>query len=321
MLENTSFAFVANLLDVQCNLPFNVIENCYFQKANSIQIAQIKKYLSDSGYLYGLSKFNLSPYELVYIEDLSKPTQKSFKSQQLEEDWKYYILTFNGNNSIIYDLSLAANLAKVELEFGLQFIRHPESEGFGILKNPIHSFNYFHEMNTNSFLTEPAEYIDEKILQDIGSIYSNYKQLDETRYPDIKQAIQMLEDLKHIPNHSKFKVLGLFTIIEFLITHKPIDTGDSIIRQVTTKIPLLSKRFSEELDYSKFFGNTPQNTIWKKLYAYRSNIAHGGQSDFAKELSVLKDDLTVKKFLKLAVKMLLQHSLIEPQLYTDLREC
>ena len=148
MSENTSFAFVANLLDVNCNLPFKVIEDCYLKKADSIQISQIKKSLLDSVYFYELYKFNLSPYELVYVEDLNTPNQKT-----------------------------------------------------------------------------------------------------------------------------------------------------------------------------QFFPNTSESAIWKKLYAYRSNIAHGSKPDFAKELLVLKDDSTAQNFLKLVVKMLLRHSLIEPQLYTDLKEC
>lgn len=319
MSENASFAFVANLLDIKCNLPFKIIEDCYFQKANSIQIDQIKNCLSYSGYFSDFFRFNLSPYELAYVEDLNTPNFKSFKSQHLEpENWKYYIINFYGNNSIISDLAEAANLAEIELEFGLQFIYHEESKDFGIQKNPTSTFNYFHEMSSGLPSTES---IDGVTLQNIGSVYQNYQQLDKIKYPDIKKAINKLEELKHLPHNSEFKILGLFTIIEFLITHKSIDKGDSITGQVTNKINLLSKRFSKKLDYSQFFGNTPESTLWKKLYAYRSNIAHGGQPDFTKELQVLKDDFTAKKFLKLVVKMLLRHSLIEPQLYTDLREC
>ena len=319
MSENTSFAFVANLVNVKCDLPFKVIEDCYFQKANPIQIEHIKEYFRYSGYFPMFSSFNSSPYQFEYIEAINTLNHKSFQSQPLEpQDWKYYVINFSGNNSKISDLSVVANLTEVELEFGLQFIYHEEIKYFGIQKKPTHIFNYFYEMDSG---LPSTQFIDSVTLQDIGSIYQNYQQLDEIKYPDIKKAINKLEELKHLPHNSEFKVLGLFTIIEFLITHKSIDAGDSIIRQVTNKINLLSKRFSKKLDYSQFFGNTPESTLWKKLYAYRSNIAHGSQPDFAKELSVLTDDFTAKKFLKLVVKMLLRHSLIEPQLYTDLKEC
>ncbi len=319
MPENTSFAFVANLLDVNCNLPFKVIENCYFQKADSIQTGIIKKHLLDSGYF----SFGQCPYEVIWVEKNTEAQQnKEFTIQRLEQkDWKYYVINFQGNIGEIFNLSLAANLLEIELEFNLKFrsCDQKKSQEFGLIKNLTHAFNYFHEIE----MTVPPfiEVIDDTTLQNLGIIYKNYQQLDEIKYPDIKKAINMLEDMKHLPHNSKFKVLGLFTIIEFLITHKPIDTGDSITRQVTNKINLLSKRFINQLDYSQSFGSTPESTIWKKLYSYRSKIAHGGQPDFAKELSVLKDDLTANKFLKLVVKMLLRHSLIEPQLYTDLREC
>ncbi len=319
MSENTSLAFVTNLLDVNCNLPFKIIEDCYFQKASQSQIDEIKKYFQYSGYFPLYSSFNLSPYEFIYVESINTLNNNSLQGQRLEpQAWKYYVINFNGNNAKIYDLNMAANLIEIELEFGLQFLYHEEIKNFSIQKKPTHIFNYFYEMNSD---LPSIQSIDDVSLQDISSVYQNYQELDKIKYPDIKQAIHMLEELKHLPHNSKFKILGLFTIIEFLITHKPIDTGDSITRQVTNKINLLSKRFSNKLDYSKFFGNTPESTVWKKLYAYRSNIAHGDQPDFAKELLVLKDDSTAKKFLKLAVKMLLRHSLTEPQLYTDLKEC
>ncbi|MBC1223454.1 hypothetical protein, partial [Nostoc sp. UCD120] len=211
MSENTSFAFVANLLNVNCNLPFKVLEDCYFQKADSFQIDKIKKYFSDSGHFTQLFRFNLSPYELVYVEDTNMLQQNSLTGQHLEpQDWKYYVLNFYGGISKVYDLIMAANLVEIELEFGLQFIYYKEIKTFGIQENPTYTFNYFHEMNRSLPLSES---IDDTNLQDIGSIYQYYQQLDEIKYPDIKEAINMLQELKHIPHSSKFKVLGLFTII------------------------------------------------------------------------------------------------------------
>ncbi|RCJ30514.1 hypothetical protein A6769_33180 [Nostoc punctiforme NIES-2108] len=320
MLENTSFAFIANKLNVNCTLPIKIIENHYFQKANYIQIQEIKNHLKKSGYFSDYFQFNLSPYEFVYVQDENTPEKQNFKSQHLEpEEWKYYILAFQGNNSEIYNLQQVANLAEIELEIALVFLYHKEVGGYGIQKNPIHSFNCFFEIDRNDSYSH--ESINDTHLQEVSLIYQDFKNLDEAKYLYIKQAIKMLEELKHLPYHSKFRIIGLFTIIEFLITHKQIDTGDSITRQVTNKMALLSKRFSKQLDYSAFFKDIPESTIWKKLYAYRSCIAHGTQADFQKELSVLKDDSTARKFLKLVVKTLLRHSLSEPQLYTDLKEC
>ena len=45
MLDNVSFAFVMNLLDVRCSMPFRIFENCYFQKATAKQIELIRGFL------------------------------------------------------------------------------------------------------------------------------------------------------------------------------------------------------------------------------------------------------------------------------------
>jgi hypothetical protein len=237
------------------------------------------------------------------------------------ENWKYYVLSFQGNNSKISDLAKVANLTAIELEIGLQFLYHDEVGSFGIAKNPVHLSNYFLEMSHNDYINPDFITINDSHLQEIGLMYKLFCDLDKNKYPNIKKSIDMFNELKNLSHISSFKNLALFTIIEFLITHKPVDTGDSITRQVSTKIPLLSHRFSQEINYSQFFQSASENTIWKKLYTYRSSIAHGSEPDFTKELSVLRDEATVRKFLKFVVKKLLQHSLVEPQLYTDLKEC
>lgn len=320
MSENTSFAFIMNLLDVNCNLPFQITEGCYLKTANFNQINKIKRYLSNANYLSHFFKYNIFPYEFMYIRDVSEPNSVKVHSQRLEPDkWRYYVLEFdNKDQDKIHDLSKVANLIEVELEFCLQFMYFKELDDFGVITNTTYSFNFFHKMDSDLRLTQT---LDQEVLNGLSSTYDLFQQLDKAKYSDIQQGIDMLDDLKHLSYNSKFKVIGLFTIIEFLITHKPVDTGDSITRQVSNKMNLLSKRFTKKLDYSQFFKEASENTIWKKLYTYRSNIAHGGQPDFTKELSILKDELNAQNFLREVVKALLQHSLIEPQLYLDIREC
>jgi Apea-like HEPN len=316
MSTNTNFAFVANKYNANCKLPFEIIEGCYFQKANYTQIEQIKKYLISSGY-FQINK--VFPYEFMYTKE---ENENKYQGQYMEpENWQYYVLSFQCHNSKIYDLAMVANLTAIELEIGLQFLYHQEVGCFGILHNPIHMSNYFLEMSFNIYEIPDFLTINDSHLQEIGLIYKLFCDLDNNKYPNINKAIEMFNDLKNLSHVSPFKNLALFTIIEFLITHKPIDTGDSITRQVSNKIPLLSHRFSQEINYSQFFQSASENTIWKKLYTYRSSIAHGSEPDFTKDLSVLRDEATVRQFLKFVVKKLLQHSLVEPQLYTDLKEC
>jgi len=142
-------------------------------------------------------------------------------------------------------------------------------------------------------------------------------------FPEILRAMNMFDSLSLLPVKSEFHVLGLFAIIEMLITHNPKleDRGDSITHQMQSKIPLLSRRFDRQLDFSSFFGNATEKKVWAALYKYRSALAHGGVPDFQGDLQILKNANNAKAFLKEVVKALLRHSLQEPQLYRDLRAC
>jgi hypothetical protein len=323
MLDNVSFAFVMDLIDVKCSLPFKIIEDCYFQKATPKQVERIKQFLSTTGY-FNYSSFPYLPYEHAYILDESL-SKGGYTLQPLEiNDWRYYVLAFECTDSKIYQLAKAANISESELEFNVHFCKveglaSTGEDVYATRKNRISVFNHFYKLSNQ--VPPLSKNLEDKDLQELSSIYQDIKQLDETKFPQIKQAIEMFDDLKHLPHHSSFNILGLFTIIEFLITHKPTDTGDSLAQQVATKIPLLSRRFYKTIDYSVFDQNASETTIWKKLYTYRSNIAHGNLSDFSKELSLLKNSYTAHNFLKSVVKKLLRHALIESQLYVDLKKC
>ena len=112
-------------------------------------------------------------------------------------------------------------------------------------------------------------------------------------------------------------VVLLFSVIELLLAHNPQGGYDSLTHQISTKLPLLQRRFKQPLDYSKF--GADETKVWKTLYAYRSTIAHGGRVDFQKALKVLKGPYLVSAFLVDATRAVLRHALIEPDLVLDLR--
>jgi hypothetical protein len=119
---------------------------------------------------------------------------------------------------------------------------------------------------------------------------------------------------------TRLYVLGLFGVIESLLTHDPKGGYDRLTHQIKTKVKLLNERFSTPLDYSAF-DNLPSDKIWKPLYSFRSAIAHGRIPTFDRDLRVLKDERTAVEFLRKAAKTLLRHALEEPQLVLDLQAC
>ena len=134
-------------------------------------------------------------------------------------------------------------------------------------------------------------------------------------------AGQMLE-LEALPWHSPSKFLAYFGILESLLTikPKPNDQCASITHQIKNKIALLDHRWSPCLDYSAFNG-AKEDTVWAKMYAYRSALAHGDTPNFGSELQKLGSHENAMELLKSAVKAIARLALKEPQLMTDLRRC
>jgi hypothetical protein len=141
--------------------------------------------------------------------------------------------------------------------------------------------------------------------------------------PVLKAALQQYGQLKQINRDSPLRFLGYVAIIESLITHspEPKDPYDSLTRQVRQKMLLLGRRFALKLPYAECFPGADPNTVWTKLYAYRSCIAHGVKPDFHKSLNVLRNGECALRFTQAATKALMRHVLDEPQLVADLRKC
>ena len=137
------------------------------------------------------------------------------------------------------------------------------------------------------------------------------------KHPDIARALMQFRLVSCNPAHTLYP-LGLFAVLELLLTHDPHGNYDSLSHQIRTKIPLLERRFDCPIDYS-VFTDSKKETVWKKLYEYRSAIAHGGALQFDRGLSVLKDAPVARGFLEEATKAVLRHALKEPELVLDLR--
>lgn len=326
MLENTDFAFIVNLLDVKCNMPFEIIEGCYLQKATKEQIDYIKSYLAKIGYLsLNIYHVFLYEYDSVFIkEGIEVDLTSHNRIAPLDSnEWRYYVLAFNCPNSNIYDLGKAAYLLSTNLEFGIQFWKIPLLGGgysYGAGGALIFIFNYLQSVMQRSSFTLQGEVIEETHLVELRHLYQQIQDLDEVRYSRIKTAIEMVNNSKMLSNYTDFKLLNYYTIIEFLIMQNPKNKNNSLTKQFKTKLPKLSEEFPHIFDYSNFDKDTPKDEIWRKLYVYRSCIAHGSVPDFSEKLKELKNKDAIQIFLESGVKKMLTHALSNPQRYIDLKE-
>ncbi len=312
------WSFILNCIEITCDLPFEISTGIRINKASFDQVVKIKERLISllgGDYHKGIE----SLYEKGFIKSPEFPNQ--FLPTELpQEKWRYYIVEIDDDTGKkkIY-LQFASNTSLLPMDIiSLSFKNNDVS---GWRTGSAHNFFF-------GKIAGPAKRAGLDELLDLSEAYNLYVNTTggvctQSEYPELVRAQELLDNLSLIPEFSGFHILGLFSIIEMLITHNPKleDRGDTITHQMQSKIPLLSKRFKHKIDSESFFGEVSDKKIWAALYKYRSAIAHGGTADFKGDLQVLKSETKAKEFLLDVVRKMIRHALSEPILYQDLRLC
>ncbi len=248
------------------------------------------------------------------------PGSFSYRREPLPENkWRYWIISFEGSNLELKYIASAAALLEHDLELGFTVFGKDlvgNGEGYG-----------WHAPSLFSFFDSPESYRPATLMSadELGDISKNYHLIKAISPEDkhINQAFSILDDLKSLPRHSELVTIGLFFIIESLVTHSPklTESADSLSHQIRTKMPLLRKRFDRQVNYTDYFDPAAEETIWSKLYEYRSRIVHGEQPNWSGSLQVLKERKAVLRFLRETVKLVLLLALREPIFLGDLKKC
>lgn len=270
------------------------------------------------------------PLTANYFEMEWSPVDEKggFSGKPIEnpKDWKYSGICFEGTDAILRNMQKVFNLHTFPISSACR-LAYLSVDGSIAMRSSISETceNYI-----SSFSRVPEINIDSDWIDEFRTTWSLYNQLDE-EFSFINHATDSFDTLKRIPESSDLLIVGYLSIIESIITHAPrlTESLDSINHQFRNKMILLSKRFSNPIDLESFFpvskGETNsakrEENIWKKLYHYRSNIAHGTKPDFGKELKILKNQQTVRNFLKEVAKQLMVYALEEPQFICDLKKC
>lgn len=155
-------------------------------------------------------------------------------------------------------------------------------------------------------------------VKDLRTVANRIADLGE-KHKEVARALELFRQTDAVhPSHT-LHLLGLFAVVELLITHNPKGSFDSLSHQIRTKITLLEKRFCRPLDYAQF-GTTTKDKVWTRLYEFRSRIAHGASTDLRGSMQVLGSPKAATEFLRRATKLLVRRALFEPELVLDLRE-
>lgn len=313
MSEKESYVFILNIVDYFATLPYEIISDHYFDKADSKQIKKIKE-IND---VFFKPLFHPIPYEYKISEKKRGTSVSHSYSKLSKENWRYWVIRFKGYNTEIQPLQIAMELLPQEILLGFMILNKDISGGM--------QYNLRHIYNFAMDTTYPRDKISKIYKKDMMLVSKYYTAINEAKNEQNSIWISLLRyhGLHSFPKQSDMIIIGLFSIIESLITHRPqlTESLDSITHQIHSKIALIHNRSKINLNYTNYFGNCNEDTIWKKLYNYRSKVVHGEIVNFNGDLSVLKSSTNVYQFLKSAVKMMLVQALKEPKLFLDLKKC
>jgi hypothetical protein len=287
------------------------------KKPDDVQIAAIEKHLEKLGQFICPSPREL-PYRVFYSLNKISDQETHIGTFALDRSkWKYFITSYEADGDLgLLKIQFAANLTDVVLTFDLLKFEGFRGE-YSCTFEPDLVFRFFSETD---FTVQEKVSLDD--LQQIRQTSEKIPQI-QNAYPSIMRSMALYNSLRYLPKYHNLKTLGLFTVIESLLTHnpQPSETGDSLTRQVRTKLPLVFARCPRDIGYSGYFENAKQDKVWKTLYSYRSCLAHGKGANFNGEYKMLKNPGVVNDFLTESIKLLLLQALAEPQLITDLKEC
>ncbi|MGA8743745.1 MAG: hypothetical protein WB561_21310 [Terracidiphilus sp.] len=308
-----SFAFVANVARINGADQLELAPGHILRRAGPDEIGVIKSTFSGS-------KGGLFTLPFLPWENRQEPDGRY--TELPEDEWEYFVIAFKGSNEDEVTLEQVFCIAPAELKVAFVAASWPPDAGVGLPARIYHSGRLFQILNQPIGSQQKRLTVTVSDAEQIAILFSALKSHDQRLVQMERIAAQLLE-LEELRLGSTSQFLAYFVILESLLTHKPDpkDPYDSITRQVKSKIALLDHRWSPPLDYAEFKG-TNLDTVWKKMYHYRSILAHGDTPDFnSAELKALGNHGNAMALLKSAVKATVQRALIEPQLLADLKNC
>ena len=315
----SGLSFVLSDLSIEGEVPHQLADGSYFRRAapNEIEIFQNQLGQILTGGFYSWPRYNCR------VTEEKHGNRTTFHFEELpEEEWRYWVVSYNGNNAFAHKVQKAALLLETDFDIGLDVMfdeLDQQGKVMGWTGLPLHLIDKYSspdEAQKNARILNVAEL---ETLKELIDLVDNLP--DE--YDFVEHAFKNFASIRLVPRHSELRTVGYFAIVEALITHSPrlTETLDSISHQIRNKAILVRKRFARNVEMSSYFLPAAEEKIWTLLYSYRSCLAHGSKVDFDKKFLVLKNQGAVVAFLQEFLKELLKFALREPEFLMDLKRC
>jgi hypothetical protein len=308
----SGFAFIVSHLDVQVALPVSITPTLRLEAASDAQIDEIRRFVSMGD---GLSiSYH---YEHEWIAHATEHGTGHLAQPLSRDRWRYFLITWCDWNAELLKFQKAVNLVPPGI-FCYSAMITDEVFGKGaVVGRHIEGTSI---PATYRQIPPTQQIVDAERVEAWRRAFAALERFDVATHPGIARAVDLFDRINRLPLTDDFRVLGLFMALEMLLTHNPNEKeiGDSLSHQICTKVALLERRLTKPLNYA-VFSEAKSDVVWKKLYAFRSAIAHGGVSDFKGVLRVLQSPQAATEFLTEVTALILRHALDEPALFDSLK--
>ena len=173
--------------------------------------------------------------------------------------FRYLVLAYRGNGLVASDFVKFASVLEPPIHFSCH-CRTTIEFGYGERRSHGHMPLHNRKLFQPDVIASPLSHAS---LEKIRVDWTAYQEV-RALFPILEKALGMLFDLNMIPRHHDLYLLGLFAIVELLLTHNPQnkENADSINHQISTKMPLLSQRMERKPHY-QLFGSFSTGSVAK----------------------------------------------------------
>jgi hypothetical protein len=315
--EEGGYALLANVGRLE-SIEYEIAPGVKLRRATQAEVAEILVLFRWWHLLDGPGRLRRNPFDTTLEKvDISATGWSELPKALPEADHRYHVVEFSGSNIRLLDAVDASAICEKELELAIE-----------LHFTPVDGLSFGARPRFEKFLDKTATEDDLFLNVEDGDIAEivrvcEFRPKHDNSVIDLQSAWRDYMALRDVPEQSPLRLLGYFAILESLTTHKPDDKdpADSITKQVRSKMALLNNRFDRPIAYDDYFAGTVPDKIWSKLYALRSDVAHGSIPSFEGALQALGDMRKATQFVQMAVKRVMRQALIEPRLVADLRRC
>lgn len=310
-------AYVANQIQLPDGLPIQLSPSATLRRATAEEIDKADSRLEITS---RATPIPIRSYRHQFERKETGPSSQFVPNLLPKELWRYHVLDFKGDGLEFRRLQLTLVITEPPIYFVFTTVKGLTTPLNGEYPVEAHILERAERLWWNN---PNGQSVDKEQIQLICRTHAeliNKKQ----EFMFAAEAAEKYFDLQRLPPSSDMYLLGLFSVIESLIAHKPrlTENLDSINHQLINKLSLLDECFiAKPIQTTDFFNGISHAKAWKKLYEFRSQLAHTSSSSLPHDLMALQSKEVILRFINAKTKELIRFAIAEPKILRYLKEC